>query len=366
MHILHVAAPAPYGGLESVIRSLAKGQQSAGCSVDVVAIHEPLGEAHPFVAALTSDGIRAHSIEIIGRAYRRERAAVRALCLDLKPSIVHTHGYRPDVIDAPAARGELIPTVTSVHGFTSYGLRGKLYELLQRRAFRRFDAVVAVSQSIAKKLVSTGVEPKRIYTIPNAVDDLVAALPRADARRELGLAEDDFVLGWVGRLSPEKGPDIFLDALGQLKDLNVVACIVGDGPQRSSLEAQATALGIADRIRWAGRIPDAVRVFGAFDVVALSSRTEGTPIVLIEAVHAGIPAIATRVGGVPDLVTDNEAFLVSPLSATEISAAVRLVQSAPGEAQRRALAASLRLKANNSHSAWVTQYDRVYRTLLKA
>src|SRR6185437_903665 len=97
LNILHIAAPAPYGGLESVVRSLARGQRRAGCSVEVVAIHEPSAHAHPFVEALAADGINAHIIEVAGRAYLRERSAVRALCAKLKPSIVHTHGYRPDV-----------------------------------------------------------------------------------------------------------------------------------------------------------------------------------------------------------------------------------------------------------------------------
>lgn len=331
-----------------------------------MAIHEPLAQPHPFLEALAADGIDAHVIEVEGRAYSRERAAVRAMCARLKPSIVHTHGYRPDVIDSPAARRLGIPTVTTVHGFTSYGIRGKLYEILQRRAFRHFDAVVAVSQPIAKKLFSVGIEPSRIHVIPNATNDIVAPVTRDEARQSLGLGPTDFIIGWVGRLSPEKGPDVFVAALAELTHNNVCACVIGDGPQRTALEAQAKSLGIAERIHWAGNIPDAGRLFSAFDVFVLSSRTEGTPIVLIEAVTAGVPVVATRVGGIPDLLSPNEAYLVEPLSAPhDIASAVQLVQSAPEDARRRIAGAAARLACADAHDNWIGEYERVYRTLLE-
>lgn len=364
LHILHIAAPAPYGGLESVIRSLARGQLIAGSRVDVVAIHEPLAQPHPFVEALTSEGICVHVIQVRGRGYLSERAAVRALCRSIKPSIVHSHGYRPDFVDAPVARAEDIPTVTTVHGFTGYGWRGRIYEKLQRHAMHRFDAVIAVSQPIASELLRDGIEPARLYTIPNALDEGITPLPRDAARKALGLDRDSFVVGWVGRLSPEKGPDVFLDALALLKDTNVRACIVGDGPERARLESQAVRLGVSDRIKWTGSIPDAGRIFSAFDTFVLSSRTEGTPVVLIEAVNAGVAVIATRVGGIPDLVSEKEAFLVNPLAPAEIASAVRLVQSAADEALGRTVAAGERLQARNRHKSWVSDYDRVYRTLL--
>lgn len=347
------------------MRSLARGQRRAGCSVEVVAIHEPSAHAHPFVEALAADGINAHIIEVAGRAYLRERSAVRALCAKLKPSIVHTHGYRPDVIDSPAASRDGIKTVTTVHGFTSYGVRGRLYEILQRRAFRHFDAVVAVSQPIAKKLVTVGIDPGRVHVIPNATDDPVASVPREQARQTLGLRPQDFVVGWVGRLSPEKGPDVFVAALAQLTRDEIRACVIGDGPERPALEAQATSLGVADRICWAGSVANAGRLFSAFDVFVLSSRTEGTPIVLIEAVAAGVPIVATRVGGVPDLLGDSDAYLVEPLSPPDIASAVRLVQRAPDDARRRTASAVNHLLSADAHAKWIDEYERVYRIILQ-
>lgn len=364
MRILHVAAPAPYGGLESVIRSLARSQRNAGAHVDVVAIHEPLARMHPFVEALARDGTPVHAIEVGGRAYLRERARIAALCCQLQPSIVHTHGYRADVIDAPVASSRGVKVVTTVHGFTSYGMRGRLYELLQIRAFRHFDAVVAVSQPIAKKLVTVGVDPGRVHIIRNAVDDRAVPMSRDDARRELGIGAKEFVIGWVGRLNPEKGPDVFIAALAELADSDVRACIVGDGPELTSLMAQAKSLGIAERISWAGSVPNAGRLFTAFDVFVLSSHTEGTPIVLIEAAKAGVPIIATRVGGIPDILQENQAYLVQPASPREIASAVRLVQSAPDDARGRTVAAT-RLVSSDAHAKWIGEYERVYRTLLE-
>ena len=278
MSVLHVVAPGEVGGLERVVHLLAHGQVSAGDDVHVAAVVDPACPHHPFLTTLASGGVTTHPIVLPGRAYRRERAAITELCRHLRPHVVHTHGYRADVLDAGAARRLGIPTVTTVHGFTGGGWKNRFYERLQRRAYRQFDAVVVVSRPLVDRLIHDGVPPHRVHCVPNAWRETTPPLDRVSARRALGLREDGFVIGWVGRLSGEKGPDVLVDALAHLTDLPITVSVVGNGPERDSLATRAQRCGVERLIRWQGVVPDAGLRFAAFDVFVLSSHTEGTPI----------------------------------------------------------------------------------------
>lgn len=357
--VLHVVAPATVGGLERVVQLLAGGHQRRGHDVGVaVVLHDHTD--HPFLAALAGTAVAVYPLAVRARHYGGERAAVAGLCRWLRPDVLHTHGYRPDVVDAGAARRLGIPTVTTVHGFTSGGWRNRLYERLQRAAFRRFDAVVAVSRPLADFLVRDAVPPEHIHLIRNAWAETVPALDRVAARRVLGLPDDRWCVGWVGRLGREKGPDVMLAALAALSDVAPLVAMVGAGRERAVLERRAAALGVAVDVRWHGMVPEAGRLFRAFDVFVLSSRTEGTPLVLFEAMAAGVPIVATGVGGVPDVVSSAEAELVAPNDPVALAAAIRRVHGDAAAASARARAAADRLRREFAVDPWLDRYAAVY------
>lgn len=349
--VVHVVAPGQVGGLESVVLALTAGQAARGDRVHVAAILDGQPpEKHAFLDSLRVE----HSvITVPPRGYGRERAAVADLCARLKPDVVHTHGYRSDVVDAAAARRSRVPTVTTVHGFTGVGgWKGRLYEYLQRRAFRRFDAVVAVSRPIETILHDDGVRPSRVHLIPNAYASRPFA-SRDEARRTLGLG-DGFIAGWIGRLSREKAPDVFVAAL-EAVDGAISGAIIGSGREVPR---------DARRVVLLGQIPDAARLITAFDVLVLSSRTEGTPIVLFEAMAAGVPVVATAVGGVPDVVTDREALLVPSEHPGALARAIAAVRDDPAAARTRADAAAIRLATQYAVGPWVERYAAVYRGVM--
>ena len=309
----------------------------------------PRPQKHTFLDNL---GVEHSVIAVPPRAYRRERAAIADLCSRLRPDIVHTHGYRTDVIDSGVARRAGIATVTTVHGFTGVGgWRGRLYEYLQRRAFRRFDAVVAVSRPLVSLLQADGVPRDRVHLVPNAYAGR-SFESRNNARRMLGLG-DGFIAGWIGRLSREKAPDVFVAALSKLPGLS--GAIIGSGR-----EAPLTS----DRVVMLGQIADAARVIAAFDVLVLSSRTEGTPIVLFEAMAANVPVVATAVGGVPDIVSEREALLVPPENPDALARAIAQVRDDPISARERAAAAATRLATQYAVGPWIERYAAVYRSVM--
>jgi glycosyltransferase involved in cell wall biosynthesis len=254
-----------------------------------------------------------------------------------------------------------IPRVSTVHGFIAGGAKVRLYEWLQVRALRRFEAVIAVSQPLEALLMKRGVPRERLHLVRNAWCGSAQVLERREARAELGLPSDAFVLGWVGRLSAEKGCDVLIEALARLTSLPFLACVIGDGPQRGALEKRAAELGLTGRLQWCGMRRDAARLFRAFDVFVLSSRTEGTPIALLEAMQASVPIVATSVGGVPDVLSPREAWLVASEDPAAIAVAVRELHADPMGAARRAEASRRRLAEEFAQGPWLDTYERIYR-----
>ncbi len=361
MIILHLLAPAQAGGLERVVHSLALGQQARGHRVEVAAILDPGSEEHPFFAPLERAGVSVHRLVIPLRSYGRERGAAAALVRRLGPDVVHSHGYRTDVVDTGAIRRLGFATGSTAHGFTGGPRLNRLYEFLQRRALRRMDAVIAVSQGLRDALVRSGVPAGQVHLVPTAWQPIVEPLDRHAARSALGLPDDGFVAGWVGRMSREKGLDVFIAALPLLRDLPVTACAIGAGDERPRVESQARRLGVSDRVHWAGLVPEAARYQRAFDVFVLSSRTEGIPIALLEAIGAGVPVVATRVGGVPTVVGPDDALLVEPEDPTALAEAVGAVHRDREGAARRAAAATRRLRSEFDPEAWLSRHEAIYR-----
>jgi len=357
--VLHVLAPAPFGGLERVVETLARGHHDRGHRVAVASVLEQ-GEAQSEVHTGGEAGHARIELSLPSRRYLREREALIELIRRWGPDVVHTHGYRSDIIGGWAARACGTPTVTTVHGYTGGDFKNRLYEWLQTRSFRRFDAVVAVSAPLSEHLRRAGVSERRLHVIRNgwAPEPL---LERAAARERLAAPPDVLHLGWVGRLSHEKGPDLFVEALGRLGRNGWTASIVGDGPRRGALERRARELGIADHVRWHGAVPAAARLFAGFDTFVMTSRTEGTPMVLFEAMAAGVPVLATRVGGVPDVVDEAEAALVPPDAASIADALRRMLDDRRSGIERaqRARQALERFAGGG----WLERYERVYEAL---
>lgn len=356
---LHVLAPGAVGGAETVVIALSRGQRAAGHEARVVALVEPDG-GQEFLRRMEGTDVPVHPLRVPHRSYWREARELASLFDRQRPDVVHTHGYHSDVVAGLTARSRGVPRISTVHGFTGGGWKNRLYEHVDRRVLRGFPQVVAVSESVADRLRADGVPPERITVIRNAWQPDGDTMHRGDAREELGLPADGYVVGWVGRLSREKGADVALRAMERLEGAGRLS-VVGTGREAEALRSQAESLGIADRVRFHGMVPDAFRFLSAFDVFLLSSRTEGTPMVVYEAVHAGVPLVATAVGGVPELVGPGEARLVPPEDPAALASALAEVRENPADARRRAERARDRIRREFGIEAWVEKYERAYR-----
>ena len=359
MRIIQLLAPAPIGGLERVVQGLAIGQRRRGHDVLIVTVgEESMPEGHPFRAPLDAASVPVRQIVLRPRAYLDERTRVATICREFAPDVVHAHGNRPDVVDSPVVRSMGIAAVSTHHGWTFGSLRNRVYEYLHTRSLRRADAVIAVSEPIARRLAAEGVPSDRVHFVQNAWAPVADPLRRAEARRLLGLAPDARVVGWVGRLSHEKGIDVFVDAMALLRNEQLLGCVVGDGAERERETSRGDRVGA--RLAWQGMVPAAGRLCAAFDVFVQSSRTEGTPIALLEAIAAGTPIVATRVGGIPDIVSNNEAVLVPPEDPAALAAAIASVFADPGAAAERACRAKDRLTTAFGADPWLARHEEIY------
>ncbi|HVX39484.1 MAG TPA: glycosyltransferase [Gemmatimonadaceae bacterium] len=363
--IVHVLDPGLAGGLETVVHALACGHAAAGHHVTVLTPSDTLA-ARRFLDRFAGTAVHTECVAVHGRGYASERAAVRSALARRMPDVVHTHGLRSDVVDAGAARGLGLATITTVHGYTDATVKLRLYGLLQRGHLHRFDAVIAVSSPLARRLAPY-VPGARLHVIPNGWVPEHAAADRAIARSGLGVHDERMLIGWVGRLAREKAPDVAIAAFARVAQvaerMGVELAVIGDGPERSRVEELARQLGIAPHVRFHGTRPDAPTLMTAFDALVLSSRREGTPMVLLEAMAVRTPIIATRVGGVPDVLSEREALLVPRDDPRALGSALLNVLLDRDGALARAERAAEVLATRYDGARWLDRYTAHYRRL---
>jgi len=316
------------------------------------------------VTRLQEAKVRVHLVETTSRGYLSEARAVLALARRLGINVIHTHGYRPDLVVGAAAVLAGLPWVSTAHGFTSESRRMRAYEALQRFWWRAADVVLAVSRPLHQRIIEAGVKPTRVHLVPNAVPE-VARVARDEARRRLGIETDAPLVAWIGRLSTEKGPDLALAAWAVMAPPRPSLVIIGDGPERAPLEAARLTMGLTKDVVLLGTRADVREILPAFDLLLLSSRTEGTPMVLLEAMHAGVPIVATCVGGVPDLLGTDAGMIVPLGDAAAMADAVVEILADTALAARLASAAEARMAAHFAHSVWTRRHLDLYAPVVR-
>ena len=316
MNVVQLMASPSYGGPERVVLGLAQALP-ASCRTVFVSFAEG-GLARPFLDHAAAAGFEAvelrHNFPRVFRAVRELVDQLRRVRAD----VLCCSGYKPDILGWLVARRVGIPVVAIAHGWTAANLRARINEWLDRRVMRRLDAVVCVSAAQAEKVRGAGVRPDRAVVIRNAIDagkfdhpdpeyrrKLLAFFPRPPARVAVA----------AGRLSPEKGFDQLIEAaaLVMSADAETGFVLFGEGPLRDDLERRVRERGLAERFVFAGFRTDLERFLPWCDVAVSSSHTEGLPINVLEAQAAGVPVVATAVGGTPEVVEDGVGgYLVPP------------------------------------------------------
>ena len=360
LSIVHLLSSFGVGGQERVALDLAIGQKARGHRVGVLSLA-------PAPDGAMADEFAQAGIEV-GRVAKRGSGLDATLALRLTRElrhrdvdVLHTHNPMPLIYGALAARFAGAVAIHTKHGRNPGG-RGNL--MLRRLAARLVYAFVAVSDTTAAQARDQrDATAARLRTIPNGIRlDRYAPDPeaRAAARVELGLG-DSWVVGTVGRVVAEKNHALLVRAMAPLLSSRVRLVIVGDGDARAAVEAAVAELPEPRWVVMTGRRMDVPQLVHAFDVFALSSNTEGLPLVVPEAMAAGLPIVATAVGGLPSVVDPGETGLLVPVDEAALSGA--LAELARDHPRARAMGANARTVAlaRYSHDRMVDAYLELYR-----
>jgi glycosyltransferase involved in cell wall biosynthesis len=322
----------PKGGPVSHLLVLAPAVARAGADVQVVCFDDEVAERFRVAGLEATVAPLRHKADLPG--------AARVSRLLRGADVVHTHDRRGGLLVRPAARLRGALVVHTYHGLpeeiagrlgrdttpegppgvsrarTAWLLHG--YSGIEA-LLGRFGIAVAPSRAMARFLAEHGLPEQRIHVVPNGID-----LPRAASPRTPG---KELVLGTAANLEYHKGIDVLLEACSRMRAKPRVE-ILGDGTWRERLEQQAAELGVD--ARFAGHVDDARRRIRAWDVFVLPSRAENFPLAALEAMAAGRPVVATRVGGVPEVVVDGETgVIVEPDDADALAAALDLLRRRP-------------------------------------
>jgi glycosyltransferase involved in cell wall biosynthesis len=270
----------------------------------------------PFLKQLDTAGVAARMIDHANPHFLGMITDVASQLRSEQADLLACHGYKAGVIGWFAARRVGIPVIAVSRGWTAHTLKVRAYEALDRRMLRRMDAVVCVSAGQAAKVARTGIARDRLHVIHNSVDPARFRNGGAAGRAILeGLfaSPRSAIIAGIGRQSPEKGFDQLVDAARLLvrDDDRVGIVLVGDGPDRPMLEALVRASRLESNVVFAGFRTDVDRLLPGADILAQASHTEGLPNVVLEASAAGLPVVATNVGGTNEIIEDGvNGFLV--------------------------------------------------------
>lgn len=288
-----------------------------------------------------------------------------------QPGLLNAHNFKAQVFAWVCARRLRLPLVMTQHGFTPRSLKQQLYTWLSLRLCRsrQVRRVACVAQSIALLHLKAGVAESKLRVIPNGLPEPALELPASldgPPPCEPPVRRNDMepLVGFVGRLSAEKGPDLFLDALIGLcrQRPTLKAVLLGDGEQNLALRQRIDEAGLTSRILLPGYQNDMQPWLKRLNVLVLSSRTEGTPMILLEAMQAGTPVVAFAVGGIPDVLQHrHNGLLAKPLDSRDLERCIGQLLDDPILAEELAGAARVTQRKHFHLPTLARRWDELYR-----
>lgn len=361
LRVIHVINNLPVGGAERFLVLLAAIQKKRGMQVEVVTLAPP----NPLAASLEEHAVPWHCLG-------RERLNDPRLLLDLRrhlqrrrPHVVHTHLFYADVFGRIACRWAGVPAVVGTEHSTEGAPLSWRRRALMRATAPLSDGLVAVSESVRDAArARLGGSTRDFEVIPNgiAIEAWAEATPLEPAA--LGVTPDAIRIGCVGRLAPEKGHEVLIEALARISNPRLHLFLVGDGGVREALQARARESAIADRVHFLGWRMDVARLLRSFDVFAMPSRYEGHSMALLEAMAAGCACV---VSDIPELVEPLQAagWIAAAGDAGDWARVLQIAIASPEDRRAKGIAAQ-RIASQASIETSADAYERLYERLLSA
>jgi glycosyltransferase involved in cell wall biosynthesis len=349
-------------GAERTLLELASYLSDQGWESHVVAL-EGQG-AGPLVERAAMQGLPAEAFVSAGRLGLLPMVSkLRRLLARYPHAVVHTHGYKADIVLSWLGVPRRQACLATCHNWISETPKLKLLEVLDKRALRQFDHVVAVSPAIARELRVSRVSAAKVSVIDNGI-----AVPQAEpgaraaVRAEFAIPIGCKLLVHIGRLARSKRIDLLIAAVSRVPDaLQTHVLLAGEGEQREFLADLARRVGLERRVHFCGYRSDVGRLLTAADLMVLSSELEGLPVAILEAMATRCPIVTTSVGAIPDVLTGAEdAWLVPPNDVDALCRAISDALGRPEAAVSRARNAYARYAAGYSREAMGARYLQIY------
>jgi glycosyltransferase involved in cell wall biosynthesis len=344
--VLHLRSSSGFHGPERQMLQLAKHMKRESFQVEMLVLYRRTGAMpliHPLVERARNHGVEAEQLEGKAKLSPTDITYVTQRLSRGQFSLIHTHGYKANILGVIAAKLAGVKSVVTVHLHTETSYRLRLYKVIDLLALRFFHKVIAVSESLRQYLIVAGLSPKKVITVHNAIDLEIFTSSvsfhnnKALIENQLEIGSDQNIVSIIGRLTSQKGHRYFLESAGRVLEVFPEArfLIIGDGPLREELEGLSLSLGIAQAVRFLGYRQDVATLMSMSDVIVMPSLREGLPYVLLEALALARPVVGTPVGGIPEVVKHGETgFLVPPKDSESLAEAVIQILRNPKEAAK--------------------------------
>lgn len=349
-----------FAGGETQVMGLTAELLRAGHRAELVC--DPAGELWRRAEAA---GIRCHPLRVRNSIDVAAGLRLRALLRANRFDVAHFHTARAHAL-APFARGAARALIVTRR------MDYRPNRIFARWLFNRaVDGVAAISPAVADALESAGVPRAEIAIIPSGVDcerfRPPTASERCAARARFALEESDAVVGAIGALEPRKGHRELIDAMAALKTARPLICLIaGDGGLRGELGAQIDRLGVAHKVRLLGRLEDPRELLWALDIFAMPSLKEGLGVAALEAMACGLPVVASRTGGLADLIEDGRTgMLVAPGVAGALADGIAALADAPARRAEIGSAAAARVRSDYTMAAMAERTLALYRECIR-
>jgi len=278
-----------------------------------------------FISTARSLAIPVEEVEEAGAFDLSVLAKLRQIFENNKPDIVQTHSVKSHFL-LSLLHGRQFRWIAFHHGYTNENFKAAIYRQFDKWSLRSCDFITTVCREFADRMPRRQIQRGRVFVLPNSVKTDVVCQPKRSSeatRQELNIAQDKLVVLAIGRLSPEKGHRFLIDAISKVwslaPQLKFEALIAGAGISERKLKEQVNEQGVGQNVRLLGHVSDVRPLFSIADLFVLPSLSEGSPNVLLESMAAFVPIVATRVGGVTELVEDGQsALLVPPANSDEL------------------------------------------------
>lgn len=362
--VLQLISSGGYYGAENMLLNLCARQEQSGCQNSLLLFYNVHAPNVEFFERARRRGISVRMVHCNGRADWRAVRQIEDYIQEDEVDLVHTHGYKADLYGYLAAWRCDKPVVATCHNWVGGTAALGIYNHLDRMVLKKFNALAAVSDAVAHRLLAFGVPPDKIKTIANGID--VMAFEHAQPLPLLQ-AEGSTVVGVVARLDLQKGFEYLLQASRELckRFSNLKIVIVGEGPDRNAIEEMIEQYGLQSSVILTGQQSNMPGVYAAMDIFVLPSLNEGLPMTVLEAMAASKAVIATRVGAIPSVIKDGEnGLLVSPKDSESLRDAIASLLDDPERRRRLGDQAHAWVSRSYTSEAMALKYREMYEEVL--